>query len=172
MSPRCNEGPVPKSAAWRAMPWCILQQTACALNIFTSCPSTQLPAASCGGPDNVLIDGHEVAVIDFTPYHEPAMFSLGVALCWYFIHGRPEGADLAGIGSSTRPTPHFAPGASRSCRCSRPGLVLRESLRRLAVPLALADADGERFPAKQRLATRQSKPSLQPSPGLTEVCRQ
>jgi Phosphotransferase enzyme family len=118
---------------------------------------------SDGGPDNVLIDGDKVAVIDFTPYHEPAMFSLGVALCWYFIHGRPEGADVAGVRSRTRPTPHFAPGASRTCRCSRRAGHGAEGV--AAVPLALVDADGERIPAKQWLATRQSNPSLQPFPG-------
>jgi Ser/Thr protein kinase RdoA (MazF antagonist) len=96
------------------------------------------------GPDNVLIDGDEAAVIDFTPYHQPVMFSLSAAFYWYFIYGRPDGADLAGIRSSLQSYAEFRPWRATELSVL-PVMVLRESLRRLAVPLALADAGRERL---------------------------
>ena len=93
------------------------------------------------GSDNVLLDGSNVAVVDFTPYHQPALFALGTALYWYFVHGKPDGIDLAGIRSAL--------GSYAECRSFTsaelsvlPAMVLRESLRRLAVPLALGGPSG------------------------------
>ena len=86
----------------------------------------------------MLLDGSKVAVVDFTPYHQPALFALATALYWYFVHGKPDGIDLAGIRSGL--------GSYVECRSLTstelavlPAMVLRESLRRLAVPLALAE---------------------------------
>ena len=122
------------------------------------------------GPDNVLIDGSEAAVIDFTPYHEPVMFSLSAALYWYFIYARPDGADLAGIGSSLQNYAQLRPWRAAELSVL-PAMVLRESLRRLAVPLALADAGGER-PGRATAARYEAVATAAVAvPGLVAVSR-
>ena len=52
-------------------------------------------------PDNVVHDlatDEVVAVIDFTPFHEPSLFGLCTALYWYHVH--PEWADVSGVDAS------------------------------------------------------------------------
>jgi homoserine kinase type II len=95
------------------------------------------------GPDNVLMQGSEVvAIIDFTPFLEPALFAVATAAYWYQVHGTAE-VEVDAIWSSL----HRA-GARRPWREAEtqlwPAMLAREALRRLATPLALADqAEGE-----------------------------
>lgn len=101
------------------------------------------------GPDNVLMDGGQVgAIIDFTPFAEPVLFGLAGALYWYHVHGysRPDVAQVrASVG---------AYGERRQLTDEElavwPVMLLRESLRRLATPLALAERGSEPEPASLR----------------------
>jgi Ser/Thr protein kinase RdoA (MazF antagonist) len=90
------------------------------------------------GPDNVLMDGNEVvALIDFTPYWEPVLFAACSALYWYHVYG-------CGAASADRLRSSLtAIGDGRPWQADElalwPAGLLREALRRLAIPLALAD---------------------------------
>jgi Ser/Thr protein kinase RdoA (MazF antagonist) len=96
------------------------------------------------GPDNVLMDGNQVvSIIDFTPYHESAVFGACTALYWYHAH------ESSGAGAGSRPDLASrlqqsvrALGAHRPWSPAElalwPAGLLREALRRLATPLALA----------------------------------
>ncbi len=88
-------------------------------------------------PDNVLMQGNEVvAVIDFTPHYESELFGACAALYWYHVYGQPVieadqlRASLAMIGQR-RPW-------TEDELALWPTALLREALRRLATPLALA----------------------------------
>jgi Ser/Thr protein kinase RdoA (MazF antagonist) len=97
------------------------------------------------GPDNVLMDGDEViAIIDFTPLCEPALFAVATAVYWYHVHGRRQ-LDPGGIRASldaAAPRPWTA-----TEREIWPAMLAREALRRLATPLAVAAEAGTRPPA-------------------------
>jgi Ser/Thr protein kinase RdoA (MazF antagonist) len=103
------------------------------------------------GPDNVLMDGNEVvSFVDFTPYHESALFAACTALYWYHMYGRAS-ADVGQLRASVG-----AIGQERAWTAQELALVpvglLREALRRLATPLALAAQDGR--PTGPSLAPR------------------
>lgn len=98
------------------------------------------------GPDNVLMEGNEVvSIIDFTPYHESALFASCTALYWYHAHGRAS-VDVGQLRASIE-----AIGRQRKWTEQELALVpagmLREALRRLATPLALAAQAGIETPA-------------------------
>jgi hypothetical protein len=114
------------------------------------------------------MDGDQVvAVIDFTPFAEPVLFAIATAAYWYHVHGQPtlDGAavraSFAAAGSRR--------GWTRAEIALGPVMLLREALRRLATPLALADAAGSPVPAAVTAryeAVRSvlgSWPSLQPA---------
>jgi Ser/Thr protein kinase RdoA (MazF antagonist) len=93
------------------------------------------------GPDNVLMEENEVvSIVDFTPYHESALFAACTALYWYHVYGRPS-VDVGRLRASVG-----AIGLERRWRAEELALVpaglLREALRRLATPLALAAESG------------------------------
>jgi Ser/Thr protein kinase RdoA (MazF antagonist) len=103
------------------------------------------------GPDNVLMDGNEVvSLVDFTPYRESALFAACTALYWYHVYGRAT-ADVARLRASVD-----AIGQERAWTAQELALVpvglLREALRRLATPLALAAQAGR--PTGPSLAPR------------------
>jgi Ser/Thr protein kinase RdoA (MazF antagonist) len=102
------------------------------------------------GPDNVLMRGDEVvAVIDFTPFAEPALFAVATAVYWYHLHGRPAAdttADTAAIAVSLAAAAPGRPWTAAEL-AAWPAMLLRESLRRLATPLALAEEAGTAVPA-------------------------
>lgn len=92
------------------------------------------------GPDNVVYDGETVvAIIDFTPFPEPALFGLCTALYWFFVHGREE-PDLGGLRDAVAAYATIRP-LTPAERAALPAMLIKESLRRLATPLALAEAD-------------------------------
>ena len=98
------------------------------------------------GPDNVLMDGDDVAaIIDFTPYYQPVLFAVATAAYWIHVHGRPE-PDADGIWSSLMAA---APAGDwgEVERAVWPSMLLLEALRRLATPLALAAETGADVPA-------------------------
>ena len=83
------------------------------------------------GPDNVLYDGDAVvAIIDFTPFHQPVYFGLATAVYWFHVIGTPS---LDGIRSALK-----AYGTTSGV----PMLLLLEALRRVATPLAVAEETG------------------------------
>ncbi len=89
------------------------------------------------GPDNVLMQENEVvSIVDFTPYYESALFAACTALYWYHVHGRMS-VDVGRLRASVE-----AVGCERAWTAEELGLVpaglVREALRRLATPLALA----------------------------------
>ncbi len=93
------------------------------------------------GPDNVLMDGNRVvSVIDFTPFYQSVLFGACTALYWYHVYGQPVvdadqlRASLATIGQQ-RPW-------TEDELALWPAALLREALRRLATPLALAAESG------------------------------
>ena len=100
------------------------------------------------GPDNVLMDGDAVvAIVDFTPHHEPVLFAVATAVYWYHVYGRDDldldamRATLAGYRPWT--------GAER---VAWPAMLIREALRRLATPAAVAAQGGTppRSPVAER----------------------
>lgn len=94
------------------------------------------------GWDNVLLDGDEVvAVVDFTPYHESQLFALSTALYWYHVYGTFESADLVGMRASLESFGAIRPFTAEELAVL-PAMLVREALRRLAIPLALAQAKG------------------------------
>ncbi|MGH3169768.1 MAG: phosphotransferase [Trebonia sp.] len=103
------------------------------------------------GPDNVLMDGDDVvAVIDFTPYHEPFVFVFAVAVYWYHVYGR-DALDTAAVDASLA-----AAGAVRPWTADEiaawPAMLIRESLSRLAVSLATGQPSGPRYTAARLVA--------------------
>jgi hypothetical protein len=123
------------------------------------------------GPDNILMDGTEVvALIDFTPYWEPVLFAASSALYWYHVYGSDDvspstvspSTGSATTGSATTDSASTDSASALSAdRLSRslaaigerrpwdadelalwPAGLVREALRRLAVPLVLASRGG------------------------------
>jgi Ser/Thr protein kinase RdoA (MazF antagonist) len=93
------------------------------------------------GPDNVLMDGNEVvSVVDFTPYHESALFAACTALYWYHVYGRAS-VDVGRLRASVEAIGMERKWSAEELAVIRAGLV-REALRRLATPLALAAESG------------------------------
>lgn len=93
------------------------------------------------GPDNVLMKGDQVvALIDFTPYWEAVLFAACSALYWYHIYGHTA-PSADGLRSSLT-----AIGDARQWQADElalwPAGLIREALRRLAIPLVLSDRDG------------------------------
>jgi len=93
------------------------------------------------GPDNVLMDGDDVvAILDFTAHEQPYLFALSTAVYWYHIYGRDH-LDVAAISASLA-----AAAPSRSWTDLEadawPAMLIREALRRLATPLAVAEEAG------------------------------
>jgi Ser/Thr protein kinase RdoA (MazF antagonist) len=98
------------------------------------------------GPDNVLMDGDQVvAVIDFTPFAEPVLFAVATALYWYHVHGQATLDRRALRASFAAAGPQR--GWTRAEVTLWPVMLLREALRRLATPLALAGESGTPVPA-------------------------
>jgi len=96
------------------------------------------------GPDNVLMDGDRVvSIIDFTPYDEPFLFALSGAVYWYHVYGHDD-LDLYSIRDSIAAV--SAPVAHRPWTKLEaqawPVMLVREALRRLATPLAVANQAG------------------------------
>jgi Ser/Thr protein kinase RdoA (MazF antagonist) len=96
-------------------------------------------------PDNVLMDRDGVvSVIDFTPFCESALFGACAALYWYDIY--ETGATATSLASRLRRS-MSALGEGRPWTGAELELwttgLLREALRRLATPLALAARSGE-----------------------------
>lgn len=90
------------------------------------------------GPDNVLMDGDDVvAVIDFTPVHQPVLFAVATAIYWYQVHGHHD-LDAAAIGACLRAAGPWT-AAERS---AWPAMLLLPALQRLATPFAVAAASG------------------------------
>jgi Ser/Thr protein kinase RdoA (MazF antagonist) len=93
------------------------------------------------GPDNVLMDGNEVvSIVDFTPYHESALFAACTALYWYHVYGRTS-VDLGQLNASVEAIGRERDWTAQELALVPAGLV-REALRRLATPLALAAQAG------------------------------
>ena len=80
-------------------------------------------------------------MVDFTPYHQPVLFSVSAALYWYFVFDKPDRVDLHGLRSALESYGHVRPWSSSELSVL-PAMLIRESLRRLAVPLALAETNG------------------------------
>jgi Ser/Thr protein kinase RdoA (MazF antagonist) len=95
------------------------------------------------GPDNVLMEGDQVvAIVDFTPLEEPAMFAVATAAYWYQVHGH-EVLDTRGIRASLMAAEPVR-GWTATDRQVWPAMLMREALRRLATPLAIAKEAGAR----------------------------
>jgi Ser/Thr protein kinase RdoA (MazF antagonist) len=95
------------------------------------------------GQDNVLMDGDEViSLIDFTPYRESVLFATSGALYWYHVcEVAPVSTQC--LHASMRALGEWRPWQRAELELWPAGLV-REALRRLAIPLELARrADAE-----------------------------
>ena len=100
------------------------------------------------GPDNVLMDGDAVvAIVDFTPHHEPVLFAVATAVYWYHVYGRGD-LDLDAIRSTLA---GYRPWTGAE-RVAWPAMLIREALRRLATPAAVAAEGGTppRSPVAER----------------------
>jgi Ser/Thr protein kinase RdoA (MazF antagonist) len=115
------------------------------------------------GPDNVLMRGARVvSVIDFTPFYESALFGACTALYWYHIHGAfqssPSGRDSGGLSLSKLRWSMATMAEERPWTRDELALwpvgLLREALRRLATPLAVAAESGH--PPGPSLAARRA----------------
>ncbi|HSZ44394.1 MAG TPA: phosphotransferase [Streptosporangiaceae bacterium] len=99
------------------------------------------------GPDNVLMDGRAVvAVVDFTPYYESALFGAATALYWYHVYGRAH-ADVPRLLRSLELLGSARPWTADELALW-PAALLREALRRLATPLALGTPQSPSLPAR------------------------
>jgi Ser/Thr protein kinase RdoA (MazF antagonist) len=137
------------------------------------------------GPDNVLMDANGVvAVIDFTPFCQSALFGGCTALYWYHVYGQLRASpDQAGAGPAA--ATEYAELSVGQLRASVAALgndrpwtraelalwpagLLREALRRLATPLALAAESGR--PPGPSLAARHAAlhAVLKVLPGLSQ----
>ena len=100
------------------------------------------------GPDNVLMDGDAVvAIVDFTPHHEPVLLAVATTVYWYHVYGRGD-LDLDAIRVSLA---GYRPWTGAE-RAAWPAMLVLEALRRLATPAAVAAAGGPRpqAPAAER----------------------
>ena len=100
------------------------------------------------GPDNVLMDGDAVvAIVDFTPHHEPVLFAVATAVYWYHVYGRDD-LDLDAMRATLA---GYRPWAGAE-RVAWPAMLIREALRRLATPAAVAAQGGTppRSPVAER----------------------
>jgi Ser/Thr protein kinase RdoA (MazF antagonist) len=100
------------------------------------------------GPDNVLMDGDAVvAIVDFTPHHEPVLFAVATTVYWYHVYGRCD-PDLDAIRVSLA---GYRPWTDAE-RAAWPAMLLLEALRRLATPAAVAAQGGTppRAPVAER----------------------
>jgi hypothetical protein len=98
-----------------------------------------------------------VSIIDFTPFYESVLFGACTALYWYHVHkssGASPNPDLRGqLRRSVQALGAHRPWSPAESELWPAGL-LREALRRLATPLALAAVTG-RSPDPS-VATRQA----------------
>jgi Ser/Thr protein kinase RdoA (MazF antagonist) len=93
------------------------------------------------GPDNVLMNGDDVvSIIDFTPYDEPFLFALSSAVYWYHSYGRDD-LDQKSIRDSVAAAGYHRPWTELEA-AAWPAMLVREALRRLATPLAVAGQAG------------------------------
>ncbi len=105
------------------------------------------------GPDNVLMEGDEVvSIVDFTPYHESALFGACTALYWYHAFGRTS-VDMSKLRDSVEAIGREREWTAQELALLPVGLV-REALRRFATPLAAAAESGR--PPDPSLAARHS----------------
>lgn len=99
------------------------------------------------GPDNVLYDGDDVvALIDFTPFHDTALLGLASAVYCFQLQGAsapPRRAEITASFDAYR-----AGGRELDTAVAWTALV-REALRRLATPLAVAEE--RRTPPAERM---------------------
>lgn len=103
------------------------------------------------GPDNVVMNGDQVvAIIDFTPMYQPALAAFCSAVYWYHVIGRVD-VDAAAIRASLAAVAERWP-RTEAESAAWPAMLLGETLRRLATPLALA---------------REQPPGAQPMPPAT-----
>jgi Ser/Thr protein kinase RdoA (MazF antagonist) len=100
------------------------------------------------GPDNVLMDGNAVvAIVDFTPHHEPVLFAVATTVYWYHVYGRGD-LDLDAMRATLA---GYRPWTDAE-RVAWPAMLIREALRRLATPAAVAAEGGTppRSPVAER----------------------
>lgn len=85
------------------------------------------------GPDNVLLDdAGAMVIIDFTPFHDSTLLGLGSTVYFFALHGRdPDRAELEASFA--------AYGADPDAGWAT---LVREALRRLATPFAVAEERG------------------------------
>jgi Ser/Thr protein kinase RdoA (MazF antagonist) len=123
------------------------------------------------GPDNVLMDSDcVVSIIDFTPYDEPFLFALSSAVYWYHIFGR-DVLDVETIRASLAAAGTHRPWAQIEA-VAWPAVLVREALRRLATPLAVANETGTAADAAAVAARYQALRSVVRAwPGLPALAR-
>jgi len=103
------------------------------------------------GPDNVLMDGDDVvAIIDFTPYHEPFLFAVATAVYWYHVHGHAP-LDANAVHASLAAIAEIRPWTDTET-AAWPAMLVRESLRRLATYLELGQDATRRYAAALTVA--------------------
>ncbi len=96
------------------------------------------------GPGNILYaNGDVVALIDFTPYRESALYALGVSFYWHYVYANDGCPDLARIRDDLRTYAAVQPFADEARRAFYPALV-KAAARILFVPILLALATGQR----------------------------
>jgi Ser/Thr protein kinase RdoA (MazF antagonist) len=93
------------------------------------------------GPDNVLMNADEViAIVDFTPFGEPVLFGIATAVYWYHVYGHRT-LEVTAIRASVAAASEHRRWTSTEV-AAWPAMLLREALRRLATPIALAAETG------------------------------
>jgi Ser/Thr protein kinase RdoA (MazF antagonist) len=102
------------------------------------------------GPDNVLMDGDDVvAIIDFSPHHQPVLFAVATAIYWYHVYGH-DAPDTAAIGASLDAAGPW----TRAERAAWPTMLALVALSRLATPFALAAESGSPLSCARAAASR------------------
>ncbi len=92
------------------------------------------------GPDNVLYDGDDVvALIDFTPFHDSVLLGLTSAVFFFQVQGVPSPPARAELTASFDA---YVSGGGKLDPAVAWTALVREALRRLATPLAVAEDRG------------------------------
>jgi Ser/Thr protein kinase RdoA (MazF antagonist) len=105
------------------------------------------------GPGNILYaDDGGIALIDFTPYRESALYALGVSFYWHYVYANDGRPDVMRIRDDLRAYAAVHPWTDEAKRAFYPALV-KAAARILFVPILLALTAGQRVDDSDSRAT-------------------
>ncbi len=101
------------------------------------------------GPGNVLYGpGHRAVIIDFTPYYEPHLYAVCVALYWHYVYPTEGQPDIERIGQDLTAYAARHPCSPEDKRLF-PAIFAQAATRILAVPILLHLESGQQLPTEE-----------------------